>query len=199
MIGISPASLKTQNLNSLLFPYFPFLDHWLKVFFTSRKARNGNQSFWNQAENPAKRGRARWCPAARLWAVHTELVPLESTLPAYSRNDAPSAPFPSCTFTSIIQTNHKYHSILRQNRERRGGGMKLKLGCTRRVLQNSLAQLSLSGMCQQKGLESTGAMAKLLICSTAQISAEMQHWQTSQQSCYLSFQVWQPGKPVFSF
>lgn len=77
--------------------------------------------------------------------------------------------------------------------------MKLKLVCTKRVLQNSLAQLSLTGMCQQKGLEYTGALAKLLIFSTAQISAEMQHWKTSQQSSYLSFQVWQSKKPVLSF
>lgn len=78
--------------------------------------------------------------------------------------------------------------------------MKLKLDCTKkRVLQNSLDQLSLTGMCQQKGLEYTGAMAKVLIFSTAQISAEPQHWKTSQQSSYLSFQVWQPEKPVLSF
>lgn len=95
-------------------------------------------------------------------------------------------------------TNHwKHHSILRHNQ--RQERKKLKLDCTKRVLQNSLAQLSLTGTCQQKGLESTSAMAKLLIFSTAQISADMQNWKTSQQSSFLSFQVWQPEKPVFSF
>lgn len=65
MMAISTASLKMQDLSSLLFPYFLLLDLWLKVFFISRKTRNGNPSFWNQAEKPVQQGKGTLVPRSQ--------------------------------------------------------------------------------------------------------------------------------------